>query len=225
MAQNAIFTFAAEILAHIGESPDTVSFLTKGATCDVWLVQTSNQQSYALRIIEEDDRVIASASDKFIRESVQDRGGRVGAVLLSSESPNMPLLGKRWSLDAFISGSHPERGSLSEVVCQQLGETLAALHQLPVQNFGRPSGVDQGVLIGEQTTAIKGVKQRFENPLPVTWDKDYTHPVLVAVPNLSDAILARLAVVGDAVDTQQAVSAILICTKSNCFAARMVWPP
>lgn len=225
MNTNVAFTFATDVLALIGESPAKISFLAKGATCTVWLVQSACQKSYALRIIDQDDRVIDGASDQFIRHGVVALSGRVGAFVLSSETSQMPLQGKRWGLDAFIAGSHPERGALPDIVCRQLGETLAVLHQLPVRNFGQLSGVKNGVGIGRQTTALEAVKQRFENPLPETWQAGFNHPILTARPELAGDILARLATVTAAIAEQRPVichtdlhEKQLLCTKDGLAA-------
>lgn len=205
MQQNELFTFAEEILALIGESPLQVSFLARGATCNVWVVLSASQKSYALRIIEAEERVIDGVLDAFIRNAMLVRGGRVVASLLSSEIIEKDLNGKRWVLDAFVRGTHPERGAFPDAVCRQLGETLAILHQLPVRNFGRLSRDEQGVMVGEKTKPMEGVKQRFENPLPETWDVDFVHPVLSAVSELKDEITARLRTVSEEVEERHAV--------------------
>ena len=205
MQQDELFTIAEEILALMGESPLKVSFLAKGATCNVWMVRSASQKSYALRIIEEEERVIDGALDKFIRSAVLGHGGRVAAPLLSSETIEKDLNGKRWGLDAFVRGTHPERGALPDATCRQLGETLAILHQLPVRNSGQLSGVEQGVIFGEKTKPFEGVKQRFENPLLETWDVNFAHPILNTIPELADEITARLGTVSEAVEERHAV--------------------
>jgi len=205
MQNDALLTFSEEILALIGESLLQVSFLAKGATCNVWVVKSASLKLYALRIIETEERVIDGALDQFIRNAVLARGGRVAAPLLSSETIEKDLNGKRWSLDAFVRGTHPERGALPHAVCRRLGETLAILHQMPVGKFGHLSEVVQGEIIGEKTTPMEGVKQRFENPLPETWDVDFAHPILSAIPELADEITARLETVSEAVEDQHVV--------------------
>ena len=77
------------------------------------MVRSASQKSYALRLIEEEDRVIDGVLDKFIRSSVLAHGGRVAAPLLNSETIEKRLNGKRWCLDAFVRGTHPERGEAS----------------------------------------------------------------------------------------------------------------
>lgn len=205
MQQNELSTLAEEVLVLIGQRPIQVNFLAKGATCNVWMVRSESKKCYALRIIEDDDRVIDGVLDRFIRNDVLARGGRVAAALLSSETIGKKLYNKRWGLDAFVSGIHPKRGGLPEAVCRQLGETLAALHQVPVRGFGRLSNIVRGEIVGEQTLPMDGVKHRFENPLPETWTVGFAHPVLSAVPELADEISARLATVSDAIEDRNAV--------------------
>jgi len=225
MQKDTLFEFAGEILAFIGERPLQVSFLAKGATCDVWMVQSISRKNYALRIIEAGERVISGALDKFIRQAVLARCGNVAAPLLSSETIEKDLDGQRWSLDLFVQGEHPERGALPDTVCRQLGETLAILHQLPVRNFGRLSGVVKGEIVGEKLAPFEGIKQRLENPLPETWDVDFVHPILSALPELADEITARLKTVSEAIEERQVVlchtdlhEKQLLCNENNLTA-------
>ncbi|USG62872.1 aminoglycoside phosphotransferase family protein [Sneathiella marina] len=192
--------FATKILAHMGETVLHVDFLARGATCKVWKIQ-SEHRSYALRVIEADSRAVDSDLDEFVRATIHAKGGRVSEPILSSGGINLRLTGKRWSLDAFVPGEHPVRGALSEAVCRQLGETLAILHSLPVRDFGKPSHVNMPYLVGQKTDPLDGVMQRFENPIPQTWEDGFVHPLLSNAPDILPQILAHLrqvaAVVGD----------------------------
>ncbi len=78
------------------------------------------------------------------------------------------------------------------MVCARLGETLAALHEISADMFGRPATVSSQTVIGSKTNPLDGVAQRFENPLPDTWADDFLHPMLSEDPELTAGILARL---------------------------------
>ena len=91
-----------------------------------------------------------------------------------------------------MEGHHPPRGRLPRPVCARLGETLAALHSIPAEMFGRPSDVAPETVTGCKTDPLEGVAQRFENPIPETWADRYTHPLMAEAPELSADILARL---------------------------------
>lgn len=204
MQQSELVRYTKKILGLIDETLEKVSFLAKGATCSVWQVQ-SNRHSYALRIIDADDRVLDGAIDAFLRTELLANGGHVAEPVLCSETAEPIMDGIRWSLDALVTGYHPERGQLSEQTCRELGETLAILHDLPVHNFGRPSHIDNSVIVGMKADPMDGVKQRFENPLPAIWIAGYEHPVLRAAPEIASKILARLREVTDVVEQGKGV--------------------
>ncbi|SPH24289.1 hypothetical protein DEA8626_03339 [Defluviimonas aquaemixtae] len=184
-------SFVTGLLSEIGESLSQIDSCVQGATCSVWKVH-SDRQTYALRIIEDGDRVLASELDALIRAEIFRMGGRVVETLSSSHEMNLLLDGRRWSLDVFVHGSHPRRGSLSVGVCRDIGETLAALHRLPTKLFGKPIMLREATLIGQKTTPVEGVMQRFENPLPETWEHGFIHPVFSAAPDIAPEIIAHL---------------------------------
>lgn len=191
MQQSELISSSKKILGLIDETLEKVSFLAKGATCNVWQVQ-SDRRSYALRIIEADERVLDGAIDMFVRTEMLAKGGHVAEPILCSETSKPILDGTRWTLDAMVTGYHPERGQLSDQTCRDLGETLAVLHELPTHNCGRPSHIEHSAIIGMKTDPMEAVEQRFENPLPEIWQAGYEHPVLRATPEIAPEILARL---------------------------------
>ncbi len=198
MTEIDLLAAATKILGHIGQSLKQVEFWEKGATCHVWKVQ-SECGSYALRIVDADDRVLRTEIDVFIRKAVSSKGGHVVDTLVSSDDAGYLLNGKRWSLDTFANGTHPARGNFSDLTCRQLGETLAALHDLPVEKFGSPSHIKFATVLGQIGNPVEGVKQRFENPLPQTWDAGYVHPLFRTAPDIVSEIRARLQGVSDVV--------------------------
>ena len=54
------------MLAHLGEEPDSVSFVARGATSEVWRL-TSGSRSYALRLFLDEGRIPVGRIDAFIR--------------------------------------------------------------------------------------------------------------------------------------------------------------
>jgi len=204
MQKSELITAVEPILAQLDDRPRDAKFLAKGATCSVWQVVSSNRV-YALRIIDQPERVLDGNLDAFIRGAVRGNGGRVSASLLNSEGTGQAINGQRWCLDEFAKGTHPLRGELSNRICRQLGRTLAAVHQIPTRKYGQPFSIDNGAIIGRKSQPFEGVALRFENPLPETWSDDYLHPVFSAIPELKDAVLARLQDVSERVQRGRSV--------------------
>lgn len=203
-ANTKLLAQAEPLLAELGEELVDINFLAKGATCEVWRLSAENR-SYALKIIREEGRVFDGRIDAFIRRRVVENGGALVAPLLDSESFDQTLNGKRWILEPFIAGHHPQRGRLPKAVCARLGETLAALHDISVDRFGRPSEVLSQTVIGKKSDAFDGVAQRFENPIPETWADHYIHPSLAEAPDLSARISTRLSAVSEQIRHSQPV--------------------
>lgn len=179
------------LLSQIGEKPLQASIFAKGATCDVWRVQSTNRL-FALRVFNGGSRVLDGVVDAFIRSSLAARGCAIVAPILNSETTGQSFEGKRWCLEPFITGGHPRRGALSQQIGRRLGETLAALHELPSVEFGRPLQVHEDCIVGQKSNPFEGVAQRFENPLPELWRDGFDHPLLKALPDLAVATLALL---------------------------------
>lgn len=224
MQKSELITLVKPILAHLDERPRDVKFLAKGATCNVWQVQ-SFSRAYVLRIIDQTERVLDGDLDKFIRNAVRENGGRAAAPQLNSEGTNQTINGQRWCLDEFAEGKHPQRGELSIQICQQLGKTLAALHKVPVSKCGQPFSIENDCIIGSKDKPFEGVRQRFENPLPETWNDGYLHPVMNAIPELKGEVLACLREVSERVQEYQSVlchsdlhERQLICANDNLTA-------
>ncbi len=212
------------ILAHLDETPLDASFLAKGATCSVWQIRTRHR-TYALRIIDHTERVTGGDLDAFIRKAVRTNGGRVVAPLLNSEATGLTINDRRWCLDAFAEGTHPPRGHLPQQTCRQLGETLAALHEIPVSHHGKPNHIENGRVMGEKISPFEGVAQRFEKPLPETWKTGYLHPIFNAAPEIEKRLLSRLRLVSERVRQGKAVlchsdlhERQLICAGGNLTA-------
>ena len=199
-----LHSFAADLATEMGETLCRVGFLASGATCHVWKLRT-DRRSYALRVIHVDESVLSGDLDGFLRQAVIAGGGRAVAPVLCSEDHGRLLMGKRWCLEALAEGEHPVRGALPASVCRQLGETLAALHRVPVRGFGRPTRIDRGVLIGATAGPASGVSQRFEVPEPAQLDEGTANPILRALPEHATAILACLHDVREVVDEGHAV--------------------
>ena len=196
MQQDEIRTLASSILLLLGEHIVGFSFLSKGSTSHVWMIR-SNLNTYALRVIDADERVISGTIDSFIRNEITNRGGKTARPVLHSEMPNSVSDKKRWTLDEYVAGSHPEHGNLPLEVCRELGKTLAALHDIPVSQFGRPVKISNSAILGEKLNSLRGVMQRFENPIPETWETGFVHPVIAMKPNMASNILIQLQYVSD----------------------------
>ena len=180
-----------DTLALIGERLVDFQLLARGATSSVWLIR-SDQRRLVLRLVEAENRVIGEQIDHFIRQAVSDAGGRVAIPLTNSDAIGRLIGGRRWSLDEFVSGQHPERGRLSGETCAGLGETLAALHAIPVSGVGKPVRIEEDTIIGDRTNPVDGIAQRFEMPLPEYWPDGYVNPLLRAAPDIESSVLEHL---------------------------------
>ncbi|WP_372574262.1 aminoglycoside phosphotransferase family protein [Ruegeria jejuensis] len=198
--------FATETLGHLGETLRHTGFLAQGATSRVWEIW-SDQRAYALRIIDSPARTLNGPIDRFLRKSISDRGGRVSYPVLSSDEVGMLWQGRPWTLEPLLVGRHPPRGKLPAPACRALGETLAALHQIPVRGFGRPAYVDGACIHGATSDPVAGVLQRFDHPLPETWAQDVSHPAFAAAPEIETDTRALL----QKVSAQIAKRAPVIC--------------
>ena len=224
MQKSELITHIKPIFGHLDEIPKEVTFSAKGSTCSVWQIQSLNR-AYVLRIIDQTERVLDGSLDAFIRKAVRKNRGRVATSLLNSEGTGYTINDQRWSLDEFAEGTHPSRGKLSSQICKQLGETLAALHKIPVTKCGKPDCLNGQTVVGGETQPFKGVTRRFENPLPETWNEDYLHPILSAAPEIKDEILACLRQMSERVQEGRSVlchsdlhEGQLICTDNNLIA-------
>lgn len=198
MQQDEIHTLATSILLLLDEKMVESYFLSKGSTSSIWMVK-SNLNTYALRIIDTDERVISGTIDCFIRSEISARGGKTASPILHSEMSDSISSKKRWSLDEYVAGVHPEPGILPLDICREFGTTLAALHDIPVSQCGRPVQINNSVILGEKLNSLDGVMQRFENPMPETWKPGFDHPVIVLKPNMASNIFAILKDVADIV--------------------------
>ncbi len=217
-------SLANSLLDEIGEELRECRHVARGATCDVWKL-VSDRHSYALKVFRDADRTPNLALDAFLRREVADRSGLVVVPILSAERLKGVADETIWILEPYIDGIHPPRGELTGATCKRLGETLAALHSIPTRSFGRPSELSSQRIVGSKANAFDGVSQRFENPLPETWDDSYTHPVLVELADQSDKILDLLGEVSDQVRQSEAVvchsdlhERQLICSEGNLVA-------
>ncbi|MDP5217923.1 aminoglycoside phosphotransferase family protein [Ruegeria sp. 2205SS24-7] len=183
--------FAAETLDHLGETPRHTGFLAQGATSRVWEIW-SDQRAYVLRIIDSPARTLNGPLDRFLRKWISDRGGRVSCPVLSSDEVGTLWQGRPWTLEPLLVGRHPPRGKLPAPVCRALGETLAALHQVPVRGFGRPAHVDGACIHGATSDPVAGLLQRFDHPLPEHWPQDFTSPAFAAAPEIETGTHALL---------------------------------
>lgn len=194
---------ARKVLSDMGLADARVTLLGSGATSRVWTVATP-ERTCVLRLID-GDRGLYGALDAHIRQSLRDLGGRAVPPLATSDVHDLRIAGRRWSLEPYVPGFHPARGALPCPAARHLGETLAALHALPVAGFGRPVARDGSRIKGGAATPLAGVADRFENPLPDLWAQGYTHPVLAAAPDLRPALLAHLAQVSSRIATSAPV--------------------
>ncbi|MFA3918133.1 aminoglycoside phosphotransferase family protein [Ruegeria hyattellae] len=183
MQHDRFESFAADILTRLGETLRHAGFLAQGSTSRVWEVW-SDRRAYALRVIDAPDRALTAPIDRFLRKSISDRGGRLACPVLSSDETDTLWRGNPWVLEPLLVGSHPARGALPAQVSRALGQTLAALHQVPVHGFGRPVRIDGDCILGATSDPFEGVLQRFEHPLPESWAQDFLHPALAAAPEI-----------------------------------------
>ncbi|MEM7319870.1 MAG: aminoglycoside phosphotransferase family protein, partial [Pseudomonadota bacterium] len=165
--------------------------LAQGSTSNVFHVRTAHRD-LVLRIFSANGRVLDGEIDSFIRRRLAAQGCAVLAPILHSESAGLSRSGQRWCLEPFAVGRHPHRAMLLPATCRKLGQVLAALHAIPVWNFGRPARLGRNLVIGRAKDPVAGVAQRFENPIPDTWAHGHAHPVLSAIPDMRDIILAHL---------------------------------
>ncbi|MEX0350522.1 MAG: aminoglycoside phosphotransferase family protein [Paracoccaceae bacterium] len=206
MQHHSVEAFATEMLEHLGETMRHTGFLAQGATSRVWEIW-SDQRAFALRVTDTPDRTLSGPIDRFLRKSVSDRGGRVACPFLSSDECGTLWQGRPWTLEPLLVGTHPARGALPEPACRALGKTLAALHQVPVRGFGRPTRLDRDCILGSTSDPVAGVLQRFEDPLPDHCAGDLSHPAFAAAPEIEPATRALL----DAVSTQIAEQPPALC--------------
>ncbi|MCL6283194.1 aminoglycoside phosphotransferase family protein [Ruegeria sp. 2012CJ41-6] len=191
MQRDRFESFAAEILAQLGETPRHAGFLAQGSTSRVWEIW-SDRRAYVLRVIEAPDRALSAPVDRFLRKSLSDRGGRVACPVLSSDQTGTLWQGNPWVLEPLLVGSHPARGALPAQVSRALGQTLAALHQVPVHGFGRPARIEGECIHGATSDPVVGVLQRFEHPLSAHWAQGLLHPAFAAAPELEAGTRALL---------------------------------
>lgn len=197
---------AVPLLAPVAIVPQDVQLLTQGATSRVWRVR-SDAGHYVLRVFKDSGRVLDGSVDAFLRQEIYARGGAVVVPILNSETSGQLLRGNRWCLDSFVEGVHPPRGVLTQQICHTLGQTLATLHNLPTRQFGRPAGIVAGKIMGQVQTPLQGVAQRFENPLPELWARDFVHPVLSEWPKSAKVLHAHFA----QVSSQMAKGEAVVC--------------
>lgn len=181
---------ARSALNDLGFAIERTEFLARGATSTSWRLDAAGV-SFVFRKID-DDRVLDGKIDSFIRRNLIENGARIAAPVLNSDEVGLCIDGSRWSLDRFVRGVHPERGRMPSEAARQLGETLAVLHDIPVDGFGRPEKLTNGVVVGLKSTPIQGVMQRFENPLPETWEPGFEHPIFGVMPTLRKQIDSHL---------------------------------
>lgn len=201
---DTLWSAASLILRRLGETLVEASFLADGTTCRVWKLRSSTR-SYALRVMVPLQYTLHAKVDAFVRRTVLARGGRVAASVQIGMPDDDALPGMSWSLDTFVDGFHPLPGMLSDELCEDLGRTLAVLHEIPVRDFGRPACLVGATLAGTTSSPILGADQRFRHSLPESCEPDFMHPALVAAPDTRNEVLAHLRAVSDAVLQRSAV--------------------
>ena len=165
-------------------------FLASGSNATAWKLAT-NSGVYVLRRVT-NERELCWAIDRRTREFVLGRGGRVAEPVIAFGTAESDGSVSRWSLDEWVSGIHPKRGEIPPRASRQLGETLAVLHELPVQGYGRSGRFVGGRVAGQAAQPLQGVAQRFENVMPEIWPAGFRHPMQSALPAEWPEILARL---------------------------------
>ncbi len=169
-------------LAARGETLRTVTPIAQGSSSEVWRI-TTDTASYALRILISRQGNSPLQSDVHIRTQLHAQGGAdaapVAAPVTHGVFPQTPTgenTGLNWILDCFIPGNHPERGHLPAQTCAGLGKLLSRLHRLECSGHGRPTAVENNVIIGGETSPIAGLNTRFSSPLPITVSDWAAHP-------------------------------------------------
>jgi aminoglycoside phosphotransferase (APT) family kinase protein len=223
-ADGTLLSAASLILAKSGETLVEASFLADGTTCRVWKLR-SRTQSYALRVMAPGQNTMAPKIEALVRRKILARGGRVATPVQVSMPDDDALPGMSWSLDVFVDGCHPLPGKLSDDLCDNLGRTLALLHDVPVFEFGRPADVVGEVIAGNSSKPERGADLRFRHSLPESWEPGFLHPALVAAPDTRSEVLAHLGEVTHAVNQGSAVlchsdlhEGQLICRESQLEA-------
>lgn len=173
---------STQILDRLGEKQVSTTFLESGSTSNAFKV-VSNHSKYVLRVASPHAGKTASYETDFqIRNSLFQECLPVAKPIATNESFQTDIP-KKWALDEFREGSHPNRGSIPTLVSKQLGFLLQAMHELPVSAFGRLDN-SRLRLAGVAETPESGLLTRFESPWPFTSASLDDHPCVGARPSL-----------------------------------------
>ena len=165
------------LAASLGEPIRAATPLARGATCEVWKVETE-MQAYALRLFTGRPPRCGLEREIALRRRLAKAGAAVAQSVASSLELPATASNSAWALDLFIEGETYSRGAVPAEVARDLGATLALLHGLPVEALGPPA------------TPLDGVLARFDDPLPVDLRR---HAIANAAPDLTESLAAPLA--------------------------------
>jgi len=175
------------IAVELGETYLSSRYQESGSTCAVYKLRT-NRSDYALRVATPNNGKEASFESDFrIRKLLWNKKLPVAKPIATHQSFHNPS-DKPWALDEWKMGTHPVRGAVFDVVSEQLGRLLRAMHELNASGFGqlKNSGSD---FIGVEKTAEAGLLTRYESPWPFSRAPISAHPAIQAKPELLPKIL------------------------------------
>ncbi|MEM9776980.1 MAG: aminoglycoside phosphotransferase family protein [Chloroflexota bacterium] len=174
-----------------GESPSKIIPLGQGATSAAWRVDTG-PNAVVVRIIPAGTpRPITYQSEFTVLRLLEAKDCPVPSPILNSAArPNqLTHIQEPWAVTKAIEGQAIKKSQLSKTTAKNLGELLAALHSLPVTQFGRLAEQTGGV-VGLQNDAISGVCARW-CWAPI-WPFDDCHLEQHTLSNLDAHIAAQL---------------------------------
>jgi aminoglycoside phosphotransferase (APT) family kinase protein len=178
---------ARTILAACGIAIEGLQPLAAGAQSTVWDVR-ARQGRFVLRVAapRHGERVRYEA-EYAIRKRLHALGGRVARPIATNRDVDAGVT-VDWCLDEF-AGSERPTGQLPRQACQDLGQTLALLHSLPVDGYGLLEN-RRDRLVGRHRDVRDGILSRLEQPWPFSGQPIERHPIATEAPDLLDAIEA-----------------------------------
>lgn len=189
-----VSALASRALSRLGTTPESIEPISEGSSANVWKVGTP-KGCYALRICRHPDREIEPQVDHALRKALKAVGGAVIEPVAFSEADAAMAQDSDWVLEPFLIGRHPARRALASETCFDLGRTLAALHTLPAEGFGRLRRFENGQFHGGRSGPRDGANDRFDMPLPSVGSEFDEHRLVASLPEYREAIAARLAAV------------------------------
>jgi len=182
---------ASRIVSGLNRHVQSVEFLAKGSTSEVWLA-TADQLSFVVRLAEPHaGKTVCFEGEAGLRAALLQFDSRVArSIATSTTHPHIDTGGIEWAVDSFIAGDILTRGALPKTVCRDLGELLAKLHSIPAQKYGLLRN-QRDAIIGQVDNVIDGICTRLQDPWPFYPADLHDHPIAQAAPHLLPRIEAH----------------------------------